>query len=242
MPGFGRGLLARCLVGVLLALVLVSPVAASSSRPGGRSLQAISHAPWIFLGQVVATEIRSGLSSPYSPDPHSARFTQFQILQNVRGPSHEGETVTLKECAPDTQGPPLCGGLYGDAPAYRAGDTFLIFSGPGKARADGLQGAILLPAIRVPVFVAPQLPPEAIALPEERFGPHRSAPSGWRVDLSGPSLLLDIDLSPRHPARIKKERLSEKYALTEDEAEAVDKAGPVDLGLLLKLIHRMGAK
>jgi hypothetical protein len=195
----------------------------------------------------VATEIRSGLSSQYSPGPHSARFTQFHILQNVRGPSHEGETVTLKECAPHTPGHPLCGALYGHAPAYQTGDKFLIFTGPGKARADGLQGAILLPATRVPVFVAPQLPSEVIALPEEGFaeegfGPHRSAPSGWLVDLSGPSLLLDIDLSPRHPARMKKERLSEKYALTEDEAEAVDKAGPVDLGLLLKLIHQMGAR
>ncbi len=227
MRYLGRGRFSRWVV--VLVLTLVSPATASTNLPGGRSLQTISNAPWVFLGQVTATEIKTDHAprkpSQHPSSPQIARFTQFHVLRKIKGPAHEGETITLKECTPNAPGSPLCGSLYAYAHNYQIGDQFLVFTGPGKARADGYQSAVLLPASQVPLSVEMKFPPGKEPFVDEEFEGPPSAPSGWLINLS--------DLT-------KKETLSEKYDLTLEEAKTMEQAGPVDLGVLIKLIHKMG--
>ena len=239
----------------LLGIIVLAVMAASSLAwaatifPGGLAVERISQAPWIFVGQIIESEIVNDSHTP----PHANRSwrfrnTRFKVLRKAKGSFGKGGEVTLKECPSNTEmsqrlgdEPTLCL-LANRPPNYQVGDTFLIFTGPGHPRQNQYQAATHIRVSRVPIRRELVLKSPDGQKKSERDIAHSKipyAPSGWMVDLSNRSLWIRDNAPSGIPHGPKGEGLVKQYGLTSDEAAIVSSHGSVDLDLFLGIVGKM---
>jgi hypothetical protein len=238
--------MSRLLLGFFLSLVLnIGLTWATTMLPGGLTLEEVGEAPWIFLGEVVSTEIVADGKTPATvPTKWQARYTRFRVIQAVKGPFHKGYEVELKECGPrHLPSQPFCGGLYPRSPDYNVGDVFFVVTGPENKNVHDYQTSIRFPANRVPV--APRIKlfpsqPEGSASMSMQEG-MQSLPmseSGWLIDLSRLSINQETTLGPAE----KSGRAKAKGFAAESEAPPLLSPGSklVDLNRLSERLGGMG--
>ena len=238
--GLGLGLAVGSVIGLAEATTIVS---------GRQAIEQMSQAPWIFVGQVIESElVDDPLTSPHANRLWRSRNTRFQVLRKVKGTFGKGNEVTLKECSSSqvisktlVDAPTLCL-LANQPPNYQIGDTFLIFTGPGHARQNQYQVATHMRVSRVPIRRELNLKSQEGQKDLERdlsYNNIPSAPSGWVVDLSNTSLWIQANPPSGAPHRLKGEVMARQYGLTSDESAIVGSRGLVDLDLFLGIVGKM---
>ncbi len=191
-------------VWILVGIFLSGLASATTMAGGGITVEDVGQAPWVFLGEVLSTELITDAQTPSSVFPRwQAQFTRFRVIRGVKGAFHEGEEVELKECGPrSVPSHSLCGILYGSAPASQVGEIFLVITGPGNPNVFGYQTSIRLPASRVPSLslspaghVAPEGPLMEMEV-DKGIVLGRWSASGWLIDFSRISASRKANHSP----------------------------------------------